>query len=69
MERGGKDRCRVYLITPERFDPAPFAKLMAAALDGGDVAGEVRVRLVQGGQGADGGEVRLARGEDGEVHG
>jgi thiamine-phosphate pyrophosphorylase len=36
--------CRVYLITPERFDPAPFADLLAAALDGGDVAA-VQLRL------------------------
>ena len=34
----GKDRCRTYLITPEKFDPLPFADLLAAALDAGDVA-------------------------------
>ena len=44
MDRGGEDRCRVYLITPERFDPKPFAALMAAALDGGDVAA-VQLRI------------------------
>ena len=36
--------CRVYLITPERFEPAPFADLLAAALDAGDVAA-VQLRL------------------------
>jgi len=25
MDRGAPDRCRVYLITPERFAPKPFA--------------------------------------------
>jgi thiamine-phosphate pyrophosphorylase len=32
---GGKTGCRVYLITPERLDPVPFADLLAAALDAG----------------------------------
>ena len=41
---GGRDRCRVYLITPERFDPGPFADRLAAALDGGDVAA-VQLRI------------------------
>lgn len=36
--------CRVYLITPERFDPALFADKLAAALDAGDVAA-VQLRL------------------------
>jgi len=40
----GQAGCRVYLITPERFDPAPFAGLLAAALDAGDVAA-VQLRL------------------------
>ncbi len=31
-------RCRLYLITPPRFEPAPFASSLARALDGGDVA-------------------------------
>lgn len=44
MDSGGGERCRVYLITPERFDPAPFADRLAAALDGGDVAA-VQLRL------------------------
>jgi thiamine-phosphate pyrophosphorylase len=30
--------CRVYLITPPRLEPVPFADLLAAALDAGDVA-------------------------------
>lgn len=41
---GGGNRCRVYLITPERFDPGPFADRLAAALDGGDVAA-VQLRI------------------------
>ncbi len=36
--------CRVYLITPPLFDPMPFAGLLAAALDAGDVAA-VQLRL------------------------
>lgn len=31
-------RCRLYLITPPRFEPIPFAERLRAALDGGDVA-------------------------------
>ena len=42
-ELGGAG-CRVYLITPPVFDPAPFAGLLAAALDAGDVAA-VQLRL------------------------
>lgn len=30
--------CRLYLITPPRFEPLVFADQLAAALDGGDVA-------------------------------
>src|SRR5271155_5440734 len=41
---GGPAGCRIYLITPERLDPAPFADLLAAALDAGDVAA-VQLRL------------------------
>jgi thiamine-phosphate pyrophosphorylase len=29
---------RLYLVTPESFDPAAFAEVLAAALDAGDVA-------------------------------
>ena len=36
--------CRVYLITPERFDLARFPDLLAAALDADDVAA-VQLRL------------------------
>jgi thiamine-phosphate pyrophosphorylase len=32
------DRCRLYLITPPRFEPSAFAEALRAALDGGDVA-------------------------------
>jgi len=35
---GGDQGCRIYLITPPRLQPAPFAELLAAALDAGDVA-------------------------------
>ena len=41
---GGPERCRVYLITPPKLDPLPFAGLLAAALDAGDVAA-VQLRL------------------------
>ncbi len=41
---GAPEGCRVYLITPPRFDPVPFAGLLAAALDAGDVAA-VQLRL------------------------
>lgn len=41
---GDDDRCRVYLITPPTLDPVPFADLLAAALDAGDVAA-VQLRL------------------------
>jgi len=40
--------CRVYLITPTLFDPAPFASSLAAALDSGDVAA-VQLRLKDAG--------------------
>ncbi|HEV2676609.1 MAG TPA: thiamine phosphate synthase [Aliidongia sp.] len=36
--------CRLYLVTPERLEPAAFAGQLAAALDGGDVA-SVQLRL------------------------
>jgi thiamine-phosphate pyrophosphorylase len=41
---GGPAGCRIYLITPPALDPAPFAGLLAAALDAGDVAA-VQLRL------------------------
>src|SRR4051794_7975071 len=43
MTTGERD-CRVYLITPPRLDPKPFADQLAAALDAGDVAA-VQLRL------------------------
>lgn len=43
-DAGGKQRCRVYLITPPRLEPVAFADRLAAALDGGDVAA-VQLRL------------------------
>lgn len=39
-----RHRCRLYLITPPKFDPTAFAPLMAEALAGGDVAA-VQLRL------------------------
>jgi len=44
VNNGGVDGCRVYLITPPGLDPTPFADLLAAALDAGDVAA-VQLRL------------------------
>ncbi|HYZ21713.1 MAG TPA: thiamine phosphate synthase [Rhodopila sp.] len=41
---GGPEGCRVYLITPPKLDPLPFADRLAAALDAGDVAA-VQLRL------------------------
>src|SRR6476646_54827 len=41
---GSHKGCRVYLITPPKLDPLPFADLLAAALDAGDVAA-VQLRL------------------------
>ena len=38
---GGPAGCRIYLITPERVDPVPFADLLAAALDAGGAAAGV----------------------------
>ena len=46
---GSDDRCRVYLITPPKLDPVPFADLLAAALDAGDVAA-VQLRLKEVGE-------------------
>ena len=31
-------RCRLYLVTPPRLDPAAFRPVLTAAMDGGDVA-------------------------------
>jgi thiamine-phosphate pyrophosphorylase len=42
------DACRIYLITPPALDPVPFARLLAAALDAGDVAA-VQLRLKDAG--------------------
>jgi thiamine-phosphate pyrophosphorylase len=44
VDGGGPAGCRVYLITPPRLDPVPFAGVLAAALDAGDVAA-VQLRL------------------------
>ena len=32
------DTCQLYLITPERLNPGPFADILALALDSGEVA-------------------------------
>jgi len=39
-----RDRCRLYLVTPPRIDPATFQDRLAEALDGGDV-GALQLRL------------------------
>ncbi len=39
-----KHHCRLYLITPERIDPKPFAESLRGALGAGDVA-TVQLRL------------------------
>jgi thiamine-phosphate pyrophosphorylase len=36
--------CRLYLITPPKFEPKPFAEVLKRALDAGDVA-SVQLRL------------------------
>ncbi len=46
MAEPARPRCRLYLITPPRFEPAAFADVLAGALDGGDVAC-VQLRLPQ----------------------
>ncbi|MPY75364.1 MAG: thiamine phosphate synthase [Alphaproteobacteria bacterium] len=48
-------RCRLYLITPPRIEPASFADRLALALDAGDV-GCVQLRLKD----VDDGEIRRA---------
>jgi len=42
--RGGQNGCRVYLVTPPKLEPVPFADLLSVALDAGDVAA-VQLRL------------------------
>ena len=45
---GGRDGCRLYLITPPRLDPVAFADQLAAALDAGDTAAvQLRLKDVQ----------------------
>jgi thiamine-phosphate pyrophosphorylase len=39
-----KSTCRLYLITPQSFEPKPFADTLRRALDAGDVA-SVQLRL------------------------
>jgi len=38
VEDPNAPRCRLYLITPPGFDPAVFSRVLAEALDAGDVA-------------------------------
>jgi thiamine-phosphate pyrophosphorylase len=41
------DRCRLYLITPPKFEPRAFAEELKRALDGGDVASlQLRIKDV-----------------------
>jgi thiamine-phosphate pyrophosphorylase len=39
-----RSNCRLYLITPPKFEAKPFAEMLKRALDGGDVA-SVQLRL------------------------
>jgi thiamine-phosphate pyrophosphorylase len=39
-----EDRCRLYLVTPAKLEPKPFAEALKRALDAGDVA-SVQLRL------------------------
>ena len=41
---GGREPCRLYLITPPAIDQSAFADTLAAALDAGDVAA-LQIRL------------------------
>ncbi len=43
-----ENRCRLYLITPPKFERKEFAELLRRALDGGDVA-SVQLRLKDAG--------------------
>lgn len=38
MPSADESACRLYLVTPPAFDPAPFARVLEEALDAGDVA-------------------------------
>ncbi|MBI1180031.1 MAG: thiamine phosphate synthase [Alphaproteobacteria bacterium] len=38
MSDGGRERTRLYLITPPQIDPSPFSETLTEALEGGDVA-------------------------------
>lgn len=51
MTAEGARDCRLYLITPPAIEPAAFRDLLAAALDGGDVAA-VQLRLKETGEDA-----------------
>jgi thiamine-phosphate pyrophosphorylase len=42
--RGVSERCRLYLITPSRIEPKPFAETLKRALGAGDVA-SLQLRL------------------------
>ena len=44
MEEGGREPCRLYLITPPRLEPRAFVDTLKAALDAGDVA-SLQLRL------------------------
>jgi thiamine-phosphate pyrophosphorylase len=46
--------CRLYLITPPRFEPKAFAETLKAALDAGDVASlQLRLKAEDGGYASD----------------
>ena len=50
-DRGNKTVCRLYLITPNVFDPPAFRDILAAALDAGDAAA-VQLRMKDADDGA-----------------
>ncbi|HEX7775522.1 MAG TPA: thiamine phosphate synthase [Parvibaculum sp.] len=60
MEEGGREPCRLYLITPPRLEPRAFADTLKAALDAGDVA-SLQLRLkTEAGETADADTIRRA---------
>tara|TARA_R110000824_G_scaffold390760_3_gene587576 strand:- start:56178 stop:56882 length:705 start_codon:yes stop_codon:yes gene_type:complete len=49
-----REPCRLYLVTPPRFEPTAFADTLKAALDGGDVASlQLRIKAEDGSYASD----------------
>ena len=55
MDKNEEEDCRLYLITPEKFDALAFRNILIRALDSGDVAA-VQLRM----KGASDDEIKLA---------